>query len=263
MPIAYQYLTSLRGDSLPASADELLQMRGQGSHLRFSIGSDELEHGVAIASPSSWDTGVQVHSSSELVDATLSVTAGALSYPLWRDDNDRKRVAGRLAFHPAIGLVVGASGSRGPFLSSTAAHSALGADREGEFTQTAWGADIEYSRGYYVLRAETLFSDWTIPMAGAPEVGMPLGAMATTIEGKYKIGPGLYAAARFDRLGFSEIVGSHGSETWDAPVTRAEIGGGYSLQRNLLLKLAYQYNIRDAGAVRRSGLFATQLQFWF
>lgn len=263
MPIAYQYLTSLRGDSLPASADELLQMRGQGSHLRFSIGSDELEHGVAIASPSSWDTGVQVHSSSELVDATLSVTAGALSYPLWRDDNDRKRVAGRLAFHPAIGLVVGASGSRGPFLSRTAAHSAIGADREGEFTQTAWGADIEYSRGCYVLRAETLFSDWTIPMAGAPEVGMPLSAMATTIEGKYKIGPGLYAAARFDRLGFSEIVGSHGSETWDAPVTRAEIGGGYSLQRNLLLKLAYQYNIRDAGAVRTSGLFATQLQFWF
>ena len=91
-----------------------------------------------------------------------------------------------------------------------------------------------------MLRAETLFSDWTIPMAGAPEVGMPLSAMATSIEGKYKIGPGLYAAARFDRLGFSEIVGSHGSETWDAPVTRAEIGGGYSLQRNLLLKLAYQ-----------------------
>jgi len=262
-PIAYQYLTTLRGDSLPADADELLRMRGQGSHLRFSIGSDELEHGVAIASPSSWDTGVQVHASSTLVDATMSVTAGALSYPIWRDDNDRKRVAGRVAVHPAIGLVVGASTSRGPFLSRTAAHGALGADREREFTQTAWGADIEYSRGYYVLRAETLYSDWTIPMAGAPGVRMPLGAMATSIEGKYKIAPGLYAAARFDRLGFSEIAGSQGSQTWDAPVTRAEIGGGYSLQRNLLLKLAYQYNIRDAGAVRRSGLFATQLQFWF
>jgi len=263
VPIAYQYLTSLRRDSLPADADELLRKRGQGAHLRFSVGNDDIEHGVAIASPSSWDTGVQLHSETTAVEATLSVTAGALSYPIWRDDNDRKRVAGRVAARPVIGLVIGASGSRGPFLSRSVARGALGEDREGEVTQTAWGADIEYSRGYYVLRAETLFSDWTIPMAGAPEVGMPLGAMATSIEGKYKIGPGLYAAARFDRLGFSEIVGSHGSETWDAPVTRAEIGGGYSLQRNLLLKLAYQYNIRDAGAVRRSGLFATQLQFWF
>ena len=262
-PIAYQYLTSLRGDSLPATSDELLRNRGQGSLLRFSIGSDELEHGVAIASPSSWDTGVQLHTTTAAVDATFSVTAGTLSYPIWRDDNDRKRVAGRVAVRPAMGLVVGASGSRGPFLSRTAARGALGEDREGEFTQTAWGADLEYSRSHYILRAETLFSHWAIPMAAAPEVRMPLRATATSIEGKYKIWPRLYAAARFDRLGFSEITGSHGSQTWDAPVTRTEIGGGYSLQRNLTLKLAYQYNIRDAGAVRRLSLVAAQLHFWF
>ena len=29
-PLAYQYLTSLRADAIPASADELLQMRGRG-----------------------------------------------------------------------------------------------------------------------------------------------------------------------------------------------------------------------------------------
>ena len=263
LPIGYQYLTSLRSDSLPANTDELLRMRGQGSHLAFSVGSDELEHGVAIASPSSWDTGVQLHSETAFVDATVSVTAGTLSYPIWRDDNDRKRVSGRVAAHPVIGLVVGASGSRGPFLSRTAARGAVGEDREREFTQTAWGADIEYSRGHYLVRAETLVSDWTIPMATAPDARVPLRATATSIEGKYKIVPGLYAAARFDRLGFSEIAGSNGLETWDAPVTRAEIGAGYSLQRNLLLKLAYQHNVRDAGDVRRLDLLAAQLHFWF
>ena len=262
-PIAYQYLTSLRTDSLPASVDELLRMRGQGSHLRFSLGSDELEHGLAIASPSSWDTGVQLHAARALVDATVSVTAGTLSYPIWHDDNDRTRVAARVALHPAIGLVVAASGSRGPFLSETAARGALGVDREHEFTQTAWGADLEYSRGYSVLRAETLWSGWTIPMAGAPAARLPLNASATSIEGKYKLRPGLYAAARLDRLGFSRIAGSNGLETWDAPVTRTEVGAGYSLQRNLLVKLAYQYNVRDAGAVRRVGLLAAQIHFWF
>ena len=81
--------------------------------------------------------------------------------------------------HPLIGLVIGLSEARS-FLSRTAARGALGDDREREFTQTAWGADVEYSRAYYVVRAETLV-----------------------------------------------------------------------------------YNIRDAGTVRRLGLFAAQLHFWF
>jgi predicted porin len=249
-------------------------MRGRGSLLHFSVGNQELEHGVAIASSSSWDTGVQVHAATSMVDATVAVTAGALSYPIWNDDNDRKRVSGRVAVRPLMGLVVGASGSRGPFLSQTAARGAAGDGREGDFTQTAFGGDVEYSRDHYIVRFESLFSGWTIPLAGTPSgrwmpttgtpaVDVALRARATSLEGKYKIRPGLYAAARLDRLDFSEVAGTLGPETWDAPVTRAEIGGGYSLQRNLLLKVAYQYNVRDAGAVHRLGLVTGQLHFWF
>ena len=262
-PIAYQYLTSLRADSLPANADELIGMRGHGSLLRFSIGSQEPEHGVAIASPSAWDTGVQVNAATAVLDATASVTTGTLSYPIWHDDNDRKRFAGRLAVHPVIGLVIGASASRGPFLTRTAARGAVGEGRDDDFTQTAWGADLEYSRDHYVVRMETILSDWTIPIAGTPAVDMPLRAMAATLEGRYRILPRVYGAVRLDRLAFNEITGTLGRTSWDAPVTRVEIGGGYSLQRNLLLKLSYQYNARDAGDVRSLGLLAGQLQFWF
>lgn len=262
-PIAYQYLTSLREDSLPANADELLQMRGRGSRLHFSIGDDEFEHGVAIASATSWDTGVQVHTASSLVEATASVTAGTLSYPILNDDTEHRRFAGRVAVRPLVGLVVGASASRGPFVTRRAVRSAIGDHREGDFTQTAWGGDLEYSRDYYVVRVETILSEWTIPLVAAPAIELPLRAWATSIEGKYKIGPGLYAAARIDHLGFSEIAGSMTRAPWDAPVTRLEIGGGYSLQRNLLLRLSYQYNTRDDGPVRTLGLLAGQLQFWF
>ena len=45
-------------------------------------------------------------------------------------------------------------------------------------------------------------------------------------------------------------------------MTRVETGFGYYLRRNLLAKLAYQYNWRDGGQVRRRGLLATQLHFW-
>ncbi len=40
-PLAYQYLTSLRPDALPASADELLRKRGLGWADTFSIGSPD------------------------------------------------------------------------------------------------------------------------------------------------------------------------------------------------------------------------------
>jgi predicted porin len=92
---------------------------------------------------------------------------------------------------------------------------------------------------------------------------LPLSANATSAEGRYKIRPGLYAAARFDHLGFSEVEGSAGRQTWDAPVNRWEIGGGYSLQRNLVLKLAYQRNVRDGGRVLNVNLATAQVVFWF
>jgi hypothetical protein len=51
---------------------------------------------------------------------------------------------------------------------------------------------------------------------------------------------------------------------WDAPVTRAEIGAGYSVQRNLLLKLSYQHNRRDGGRLAPvAHLTAAQIVYWF
>ena len=61
----------------------------------------------------------------------------------------------------------------------------------------------------------------------------------------------MYAAARFDHLGFSDVTGATATLPWDAPVTRVEVGGGYSIQRNLLLKLSYQHNNRDGGVLQR------------
>jgi hypothetical protein len=59
-------------------------------------------------------------------------------------------------------------------------------------------------------------------------------------------------------------VGTRETLPWDAPVTRIEVGGGYSLQRNLLLKLSYQYDRRDGGVlVGVAHLGAAQLVFWF
>jgi hypothetical protein len=262
-PLAYQYLTSLRADAVPASADELLEMRGRGWLANYTVGDLTPAPGVPLVTVFRWDTGIQVHAESDSVDLTGSITAGTLSNPLFHDDNAGRQVAGRIAVHPIAGLMLGASAAHGPFVSRDAARAAGGGENGGKFAQTAWGGDAEYSRGYYLLRFETVFSRWTMPSLGSPPLGGPLGALATSVEGRYKIRPGFYVAARADHLGFSEVVGSKGAGTWDASVSRFEGGGGYSIQRNLLLKVSGQFDRRDGGRTRTARFVAGQLVFWF
>ena len=262
-PMAYQYLTSLRSDALPATPEELLQMRGRGWLSNFSIGNLAADRGVPMVSAFRWDTGVRVHAASDLMDVTGSVTAGTPSNPRVSDDNEGRQVAGRMVIRPLAGLVIGGSAAHGVFVGQAAAHAALEDRRAQDFTQVAWGADIEYSRDYYVLRMETVVSAWTIPFVQAPAIETSLQAIDTFVEGRYKIRPGLYAAARIDHLGFSDIAGAASRQSWEAPVTRLEVGGGYSIQRNLVLKVTYQHNTRDGGRVPRLNLGAAQVVFWF
>ena len=262
-PLAYQYLTSLRADAVPWNADELLRMRARGWLSNYSIGNQEPDAGVPLVSAFRWDTGVQVHAASALLDGTVAVTTGTLSNPLIKDDNSAPQVAARVAARPVTGLVLGVSAARGPFVSSTAARGAVGDGNDRAFTQTAWGGDIEYSRAYYLVRAETIWSEWKLPALAAPVIDRPVSALSTYVEGRYKLRPGLYVAARVDHLGFSDIVGSAGIQSWEAPVTRVEVGAGYSLQRNLLLKISGQHNTRDGGRVTHATLVGAQIVYWF
>ena len=102
-PLAYQYLTSLRPDALPANADELLRMRGRGWLSSFSVGNPTPDRGLALVSAFRWDTGVQVHAANDFVDGAAAVTTGTLGNPLVGDDNAGKQVAGRVALRPATG----------------------------------------------------------------------------------------------------------------------------------------------------------------
>ena len=266
-PLAYQYMTTMRADALAADVDELLRKRSLGWLFRYSVGQPAAGGGVSLVSAFRWDTGVQLHATAGMLSATASMTAGTVSNPLFRDDNSGRQMAGRVELRPVAGLVVGASLARGPFLGRAAARAASGDVVDGhdkEFTQTAWGGDVEYSRDHYVLRLETVGSAWRLPAVRTPALPQPLRALSTAVEGRYKLRPGLYAAARLDHLGFSEVVGTRETLPWDAPVSRAEVGVGYSLQRNLLLKLSYQYNRRYGGVLkRRAPLAAGQLVFWF
>jgi hypothetical protein len=262
-PLAYQYLTSLRPDALPASADELLRMRGRGWLSSFSIGNPAPAPGLPLINGLAWDTGVQAHAATDVVDLSASLTTGTLTEPLVRENNAGKQISGRVSLQPIQGLVIGASGAHGPFAARSAILSAGLPRSDQSVTQSALEADIEYSRGYYLVRMETIASAWQLPVIGAPALEDPLRAFSTSIEGKYRIRPGFYAAARWDHLAFSEITGNTARLPWEAPITRVEAGIGYSLRRNVLLKASYQHNDRDGGRVTALSLGSVQLVYWF
>jgi hypothetical protein len=260
-PLAYQYLTSLRADALPASPDELLQMRTRGWRPSFSVGSPELAPGVPMVSALRWDTGVQVTTGWNAVTVTGAVTSGTVSNPRVTDDNGGKQVTGRVTVAALPGLELGASFARGAFVSRAAARAA-GVTDEAGFHQMAQGVDLEYGRGRFVGRAEALLSEWRVPMRSTGTT-QRLRAAATSVEGRYTLLPGIYAAARVERLAFNRIGTSAGLLEWDVPVTRVEVGGGYYIQRNVVARSSVQVNRREAGRITRANLVSVQLLYWF
>ena len=262
-PLAYQYLTSLRSDAVPASADDLLRMRGRGWRPSYPIGSSGIAPGSPLVTAFLWDTGVQVHWGTQPLEVAGSVTTGTLSAPRVSDNNGGKQLAARVAWRPVVGLVLGVSGAQGPYIADSVVRSLPPDVPRRDFSQQAFGFDGEYSRGYWLVRSEVIVSQWRLPAIRAPLIGNPVRAWAASGEGRYKIGPGVFAAGRYDYLGFGDLRGTTGTRSWDAPVHRMEAGGGYYIRRNLIGKISYQQDWRDGGLVRELRCWSGQLNFWF
>lgn len=262
-PLAYQYLLSLRADALPASTDDLLRMRGRGWLSSFPVGNTAAAPGLPMVNTSRWDTGAQVHAVNGRFEWTGSISAGSLSDPQFRDNNSGRQLAGRVVARPTPALAVGASVSRGAWLNRNVDAAVTGLDAGDRAHQVAYGGDAEYSAGPFLVRGEAIRSRWSLPAIATMQLTQPLVATSMLVEARYKIAPGLYAAARGDRIGFNRITGSQGPAGWEARTWRIETGVGYSLTRNVQVKGSWQINDRQGGRVRRDALVAGQVLYWF
>ena len=263
-PLAYQYLTSLRPDAIPATADDLLIMRGRGWRPSFPIGSFDDEPGVPLVTSFRWDTGVQAHWAAGAIELTGAVTNGTLSDPRFNDNNGGKQFSGRAVARPVVGLVLGASAARGSFLAEDVTRLLPEPASQKTYSQQAFGFDAEYSRDYWIVRGEIVRSRWSLPLL-SPASTLDVSALGMWVEGRYRLTPRIFAAARVDHLGFSRITGMIWSSPteWDAPVDRIEWGGGYYFQRNLVARAVVQHNRRDGGRVHERTFVSGQLSYWF
>ncbi len=133
----------------------------------------------------------------------------------------------------------------------------------GSHAQTALGADAEYSRGYWLVRSEVVWSRWNVPFA-TPASSTDVDALGAWIEGRYRVTPRVVLSGRADRLSFSRLAaGANLTPTWEANVWRVEAVAGFYIQRNLIVRAGVQYNERDGGRVRERRYFSGQVAYWF
>ncbi len=262
-PLAYQYLTSIHADALPATAEDLLRMRGRGWLSNFPVGNTAPGPGLPLVNTSRWDTGVQAHGVTGMIEWTGSVTAGSLSDPRFRDNNAGRQLAGRAVVRPTAATVFGVSASRGAWLERDARDRGgrHGRRRPRSRSRLAATPSIRPARSWCVARRSG--SSGRCRSSARCNLGEPLIAISSLIEGRYKIAPGFYVAMRGDRLDFSKVRGERGLAEWEAQTWRFETGVGYSLTRNVVFKGVWQKNGRDGGRVRKDALFAAQVLYWF
>jgi hypothetical protein len=262
-PLAYQYLTSLRSDALPATSQDLLTMRGRGWRSNFPLGNTDEGPGLPVVNGMRWDTGLQLHGIIGMIEWTGAVTTGSLSNPRVDDDNDGRQFAGRVVVRPTAGVALGASASRGEYLDRRVADSLPAGRRVEDGVQRAFGVDGEYSFGRFLARGEVIASRWTLPVGLSGPDNERLDATAVLAEARYRIVPGVHLAVRGERLGFGRVQGPNGRQEWDAPVRRLEIGAGWAVLRNVMLKTSWQRNLRRGGRVQHDTLGAFQILYWF
>lgn len=265
VPLAYQYLTSLRPDALPLTITDVLRMRGRGWQPSYPAGSTEIRGGVPLVSVANWDTGVEAVWETDAVELSGAVTRGTLAVPAVRDSNGAVSLTGRAAAHLPYGVTLGASASRGRWIDD-AALDLTSAGRDSQSRQLGVGVDVEVGSGPFLARAEWVHARFDVPMVDPSAIPVALGADATFVEGRYRLHPRWQVGLRADRLGFTGVAGGTGSgllTDWDAPVKRVEGVVGFRATRQLELRLGWQHNWRDGGRVRDFGLPMAAAFYWF
>jgi len=235
-PLMYQHHTTLLWYMVPPNADALLAVAGSGQSGVNYFGGPGGGVGMPIVDDAFWDVGVIASGSHGPFEGAVGMVNGA---PGWastvEDDNGGKSVLGRLGFSPVPAIRVGISGSHGPYLHDAAGDGLPPGKSVSSLPQDLVMADLELLRGHAECRAEGFVNRWATGTVG------DLRVTGYYVEGKYALIAGLYGAARWDQMRFSDLLGTDGlARPWDRDVDRIEAGLGFRPERGLLIKGVYQ-----------------------
>jgi hypothetical protein len=230
IPLMWHYQTHIPRNAYPTNATLL-------------DGKYTADGYVPIAYDACWDIGWELFGEWGKLEYSFALTEATLSNPAAKNNNGRQVIA-KLGVNPITALRFGLSFAYGPYLPAETANSDTTNAKKyanvEEFAATAAGIYTELMTGRLQMFSEAVFSHWASPFITPDQ---ELTAASGYLEGRYAIAPALYVATRLDFFTYSSIENTQGGiERWGDPINRIEVGAGYRLAREAMLKLVYQYN---------------------
>lgn len=203
-----------------------------------------------------YGTGAEVFGASEHFDYAVEIKNTALSaHPdSWPElDFAYPTFSGRLGYRPDAAWAFGVSASRGPWPESNEA----GVDR-GDLIQNSLGFDARWAHHDLIVSGEVVFSQFETLTTS------DLRAASLYVQARWTARPGMWLAARFGQLLANNVSVPGGADfSWQSDVWRAEIGSGWRITSNLLLKVDYSFTHTADDPAAGEHLFGTGLGWRF
>ncbi len=239
-PLMYQYRTGLPKGTV-IEAQDLLSLKGA-------------KNGNNIIYEACWNNGVEVSGNNSWIGYKLAVTDGSLVNPP-SNSNDGFQFMGKLSVNKGPGIKAGIGYGISSYLKANSTNIPSGTKTE-DYRSTSIITDLEYTAGYLETHAEFIHNTYDIG-SNRDEISLD----SFFVEGKYKIKPRFYIAARWGRIIFEKInAGNNSKETWDHNITRFEFGGGYKYSRKTILKAVAQYNYYEDDVMDKIIFYAFQIK---
>ncbi len=140
-------------------------------------------------------------------------------------DFSHPAVSARFGYRPDAAWAFGLSASRGPWLKDDLS----GVDRD-DLIQSSLGLDARWAHHCLILSGEAVLTEFETPAAG------DLRAASWYLQARWKVSPGFWLATRIGQTIANE---TDGDLAWQPDIFRAEIGTGWRITPNLLLKAGY------------------------
>lgn len=234
-PLPYSQIIGINTRNPAANSTAAIGGRANGSSPAVSTLSKD-QWASMIWGPS-YATGASVFGATGHFDYAFEVKNAALSsHPdSWDEvDFNDPTVTARLGYRPDAAWAFGVSASRGPWMESDVS----GVDRD-DFMQSALGLDLRWAHRDLIVSSEVVLGEFETPAAG------DLRTASWFLQARWKVSPGFWLAARFGRTVAND---ADGDVPWQPDVQRAEIGTGWRISQNLLLKAGYSYTDGDSAA---------------
>ena len=269
VPLAYQYLTSLRPDALPAIDGRPAADARPGLAAELSDRLADGRTGLPLVSAAQWDTGVEAILAPRLARRRRAPSRWARPpIPVVRETNDGPDWSGRAACTLPAGLTFGVSGARGAVDRATASSTCSRERPRGIRSQTR-------DRRRRRVRARTAGSSaasgsdsaFELPIVAEPD---PLDVAPCRGPASSKRATGCIRAGRsaraLERLSFGDVPGRAAlaaDVVGRAGRSRSKACSDSGRRAGSKFAAAWQQNWRDGGRVRERGYPALQVLYWF